>query len=113
MKFSINTYFDDQDGSFVAENYFINGEQVSEEEYDAVIEEFEGEEDFENEVDTCECENDDCDCLECTLDYFVEQIQEINGGCPGCIREVLESFLDTIVDHIVIEDIDENDEYLN
>jgi hypothetical protein len=126
VKFSINTYFDDQDGSFVAENYFINGEQVSEEEYDAVIEEFDGIEDFDDEVETCECEIEccadceynetgECDCPECTVEKYIEIIQDIiknTGGCGGCIGNALRDFMFDIVDHIVIEDMDDN-EYIN
>jgi len=110
LKFSINTYFDDQDGSFVAENYFINGEQVSEEEYDAVIKEFDG---VDDEVETCECdeccadceynETGECDCPECTILKYVQAIQEMTGGCPGCIEEQLRFFMGDIIDHIVIE----------
>ena len=59
----------------------------------------------------CEFEEDDdcCDCLECTLDYFVERIQETGCECEGCIRQVLVEFLCEIVDHIVVEDIEDDD----
>ena len=60
--------------------------------------------DFDEYDEDEECEENECDCIECTLDKYVEQIQEINGGCPHCIRLVLEDFLGCIVDHIVVED---------
>lgn len=41
----------------------------------------------------------ECDCIDCTLDRYVAKIQEINGGCPHCIREVLSEFLVVVVDH--------------
>lgn len=96
MKLTVNTYFNDQDGKFICEKYFIDGEECSEEEYDDILDEFD-DENIENEADCC-------DCYECTINRYVEYIQEITGGCGGCIREVLESFADEIIDHIVIED---------
>ena len=92
MKLTVNTYFDDQDGEFICEKYFIDGEECSEEEYDEMLDEF-----YEDEVDCC-------DCYECTINRYVEYIQEVTGGCSGCIREALEDFADEIIEHIVIED---------
>jgi len=92
MKLTVNTYFDDQDGEFICEKYFIDGEECSEEEYDEMLDEFD-----EDEVDCC-------DCYECTINRYVEYIQEVTGGCSGCIREALEDFADEIIEHIVIED---------
>jgi len=102
MKLTVNTYFNDQDGEFICEKYFIDGEEVSEEEYDDMLDEFDDEFDDEDEVDCC-------DCYECTINRYVEQIQEITGGCSGCIREALEDFADEIIEHIVIEDAEVNE----
>lgn len=93
------------------EYFWIDGKEVD---GDAYFYEMEIENKLENdkllkqieieEEDECDC----CDCIECTLDRFVDQIQEINGGCPHCIREVLQEFLCEIVEHIVIEDAEED-----
>lgn len=61
-------------------------------------------EDEEYEYDCC----DYCDCVECTIERYVEELQEITGGCPGCIRDVLMEFFCDIVEHIVIEDAEED-----
>lgn len=103
MKFAEETYFEDSTGEFICKKFKMNNEEVSEDYFNEELEEFEGPDDEELE------ENDFCDCVNCTLDRFTMQLQEITGGCPGCIRDVLCDFLDEIVDHIVVEDIN-NDE---
>ena len=49
-----------------------------------------------------------CDCINCTIDRFTEELQELMGGCSGCIREVLCDFFETMVDHIIIESLEED-----
>jgi len=88
---------------YIASKYFVDGEECSEDEYEELVDML----DSENEK--FEDEEDFCDCYECTIDRYVELLQEITGGCPGCIREALESFCDEIVDHIVIEDMEDDD----
>lgn len=89
------------DGNIVdSDLYFFEMDKERELEIEKLTEE-------ENEIDN------ECDCPECTLDRYTEIIQEITGGCPGCIREVLENFMMDIVDHIVIEDIEEETNQLN
>lgn len=105
MKLTINSYYDNQNGDYIATKFYIDGQECSEEEYCEMVDSLN---DASNEnVDVNE--NDECDCMECTLDRFSEQIQEITGGCFGCIREVLQDFLCEIVEHIVIEDVSENE----
>jgi len=115
MKLTINTYFDDYSGEFVGETFAINDEKCSEEDYEGQLEVFEVLE--EDEVETCECDSDccadceynetgECDCPECTIEKYIEIIQDIfenTGACGGCIGNALESFMYEIVDHIVIE----------
>ena len=102
MKLSNILYFDDEDGSFVAEKFFIDGNEVSEDGYEAML----------VELDEANCvDNDDeeqCDCVNCTLDRFTEEIYELANGqiCPGCVREILCDFLDEIA-NIVVEDVEE------
>jgi len=125
MKLSYNIYFDNEDGKFIAEKYFIDGEECSEEEYDEMMDEFDEVNDVDEE--TCECDSeccldceynqsDFCDCPKCTIEKYIEIIQNIfetTGDCGGCIGNALKDFMFEIVDHIVIEDIDENEEYIN
>jgi len=127
MKLSNSIYFDDQTGEFIAEKFYIDGNEVCEDDYEAMLDEFD-EVNSEEEVmidENCECDSeccmdceyntsDECDCPECTLDKFTELIQEITGGCPGCIREILADFMFEIIDHIIIEDAEETaPEYIN
>lgn len=102
MKLSVHTYFDNEDGSFVAERYFIDGNEVSEDAYDEMMEE------MDKANDCCEEENC-CDCYECTIDRYVQLLSEITGGCPNCIRSVLDCFCDDIIEHIVIDSVDEGE----
>jgi len=103
MKLSYNIYFDDEDGKFIAEKFFIDGHQVSEEEYDDMLDEFDEIND-EDEVDPCEY----CECRGCCeedvqgftyedlLDVFVDKLLDTEG-CPGCIRDVLDEFADIFI----------------
>ena len=108
MKFTVNIYFDDQDGSFVSENYFINGNQVSKQEYDVLIEEYEMNEENCNENDNfdecngCEevvCEYcDDCEDCEIPADMCVDihiveelasEFEESDCQCRSCLRNTI------------------------
>ncbi len=122
MKLTETLYFDDEDGKYIASKYFIDGDQVSEEDYEDFLDSL----DFEDEIETCECESDccadceynetgECDCPECTIEKYIERILEIGGSnmCVGCLREALTDFMFEVVDHIVVENIDENEEYIN
>jgi len=98
MKLSINSYFDDQTGEFIAEKYFIDGNEVSEEDYDLMLEEFDEVNCLENEIDPCEgcecrgcCEEEEGFDYEDLLDIFVDKIMN-TGGCPGCIKDILDEF---------------------
>lgn len=53
-------------------------------------------------------EEDECDCPECTVLKFTEKILE-SCGRPECIENILKEFLGTIIDHIVVEDIEDED----
>lgn len=55
-----------------------------------------------------EDQEDFCDCPECTILRYSQEIQEITGGCHGCIEECLTRFFIDIVEHILIENDDEN-----
>jgi len=108
MKLTVNHYYDDENGEYIASKYYIDGEECSFEDYEDFIEELNGEDECDGNCDECslhdQSESKECDCLECTLDRFTEELEEITGGCPGCIRECLEGFCDEIVMHIVVED---------
>ena len=103
MKLSNILYFDDEDGKFIAEKFFIDGNEVSEEGFEEML----------DELDEANCvdDEDQCDCVNCTLDRFTQEIYELANGqiCPGCVREILCDFLDEIVAHIVVEDVEENE----
>lgn len=93
------------------EEYFIDGEQVSAEDYfeEMEFETFEDDELCDGDCDNCEgyCEEDDeepeCDCPECTVLKYTEKILDVHG-CPCCIERILKEFMGTVIDHIVIED---------
>ena len=95
MKLSIDEYYDDRTGEFVGSRYAINDEPCSENDFDEMFEEL-------NFSDYEDC----CDCVDCTIDRYTEELQELTGGCPGCIREVLCDFFDCMVD-LVVETIED------
>lgn len=106
MKFSENHYYDDQDGSYITSKYFVNGEEYSENDYSELLDEF----DIMDYDVVDEDEDDCCDCVDCTINRYAEMIYELANGqiCPGCVHDVFESFFETMVDHIVIESIEDN-----
>ena len=62
--------------------------------------------------DFCDCENEGCECEDCKiegfdygelLEIFTKRIQD-TGGCPECIKEILDEFAD-----IFISDYDEDE----
>lgn len=121
MKVTINEFYEDRTGEYITTKYLVDGEPITEEEYDSLMEtldeininnicEDEVCEFGEFECDECKFndEVDQCDCPDCTLDRYSQILSEMTGGCIGCIRDVLESFLSTVIDHIVIEDIEED-----
>jgi len=85
--------------------YFFELDREKELEANKLLKEKENE-DYED--DCC----DHCDCYECTIERYVQLLCELTGGCPNCIRMALECFCDDIVEHIVVENI-EDDENLN
>jgi len=105
LKLTLDTYFDDFSGEFICEKFKINEENCSEDDYEEMYDQF----DSVNCVDVDDDE-DQCDCVNCTLDRFTEEIYELANGqiCPGCVREVLCDFLDEIVSHIIVEDVEED-----
>jgi len=58
MKFTVNNWYDDQNGEYIATKYYIDNEEVIFEEYRDLIESF-TEENYEEECDG--------NCEECTL----------------------------------------------
>jgi len=116
LKLTENHYYDDKTLEFICTKYYVDGDQIEYEDYMDLVDDLNIDEndcdEIENECDycdgCCECDNDQCDCPECTILKYVELIQEINGGCPHCIESVLRDFMINIIDHIIIEDIDEN-----
>jgi len=116
MKLVETLYFDDEDGKYIASKYFINGDQVDEEDYEEFLNGLDFEDDEEEICGCDECcadceynETGECDCPECTIEKYIERILELGGSdmCVGCLREALTDFMYDIVDHIVIEDIDD------
>ena len=102
MKLSIDEYYDDRTGEFVGSRYAINDEPCSEDYFNEMFEEL--------NFSDCDDECDYCDCVNCTIDRYVEMIYELANGqiCPGCVHDVLESFFDTMVGHIMIESLEGN-----
>jgi hypothetical protein len=106
--FTSESIFNIESGKW-EERFWIEGQLVDGDEY---FFELEREKDLENEklLKECEIEDDEddfCDCPECTILRYVEEIQEITGGCPGCIEECLTRFFVDIVEHIIIENDDD------
>jgi len=119
--FKNESIWDKENGQWV-ESFMIDGKEVQEDVYYKELEneelvEDDCEQDKQDQCECCNCEDKDtcedyectcdelieeneCDCIDCTLDRYVERIQEINGGCPNCIKEVLAEFLVCVVDHI-------------
>jgi len=130
LKLTINEFYDDEDGKYIATKYYINSEECSEEDYDDMLDQLDeiniGDE-VCDEVETYECEIEccadceynetgECDCPECTIEKYIERILELGGSdmCPGCLREALTDFMYEVVDHIVVENMNDNEnEYIN
>ena len=90
------------------ECFWIDGQEVNGDDYFYELDQ-EKEIEINKLKEAIEIEEDDfCDCVECTIERYVEELQEITGGCPGCIRDVLMEFFCDIVEHIVIEDAEED-----
>ena len=102
MKLSIDEYYDDRTGEYIGSRYAINDEPCSEDDFNEMFEEL----NFSDYDD----EDDDCDCVNCTIDRYVEMIYELADGqiCPICLRDIMCDFFETMVDHIVIESIEDN-----
>jgi len=108
--FTSESFYDVKTGQW-EDRYWIDG---IEKDGDLYYFELEREKDLETEklLKECEIEDDECDCCgcyECTIDRYTELLSEITGGCPHCIRNVLDCFCDDIIEHIVIEDMDESE----
>jgi hypothetical protein len=109
--FSTESMWDNESQQFV-EYYYIDGKEVSLDEYDEAMqnEVTEDEDDFcdgncEN-CDSCEDEDDeesDCDCIDSTIHKYTQMILDTKG-CPNCIEEILKDFICTIADHLEIDD---------
>lgn len=101
MQTKIIHYYDDQTLEHVAQRFFIDGEEVSFEDY---VDFAEGLNDGDCE-DTDDCTEDEVNCCECDkcpqpsieelLDIYTERLQGLI--CPHCIKEVLEDFLTEII----------------
>jgi hypothetical protein len=104
----------------ICETFYCNGQEITEVQFMGVLEdlksddvyEYEDNENFENGTEepceNCSCADcetiEECDCIDCTLDRYTKQIQEINGGCPFCIKRVLQDLMCCVVAHIVVEE---------
>jgi len=60
MKLTINEYYDNQDGKYIATKYLIDGEEVSKEEYYDMLDAF----DDVNQVDEVD-PSEYCECRDC------------------------------------------------
>lgn len=104
--FQTETIYDAKTDEWV-EKYWVNGQEV-----DADLYFFEIERERDLEIQKLEEQEDEmdelCDCPECTLDRYTGILSEMTGGCSGCIREVLQDFMMDVVDHIVIEDMEDD-----
>lgn len=90
MKLSVNDYFDDEDGKYIATKYFIDGEECSENDYFDMLEELdeiEYEDDEVEEIEIC-----GCPCCEGNnyLEVVIDKINEVmemfesNCACDDC-----------------------------
>lgn len=92
MKFTRSEYYDDQDGKFVAEKFYINGDEVCEDEFFEMLEdleEFNGENDEIAYYENDEIEYDDCcpcDCP-CETNSFLVAVTDL-------VNDTLEMFED-------------------
>lgn len=85
MKLSNILYFDDEDGKFIAEKFFIDGNEVSEEGFEEML----------DELDEANCVDDDdsdeeieiCDCPCCESNSYLQVITDT-------INDVMEMFED-------------------
>lgn len=96
IRLTVANTFDDN-GNLKGSQYFANGRIVSEDEYLAILKEtnladeiFEKDEVYEN----CKS-NEECYCLDCTIERYIEAIQNTDG-CPNCIKDILYDFVEEI-----------------
>lgn len=92
----------DENGN-VNECFICDGQYILPDTYYTLEEELELEEymDFEDDYtgELAEYNYDEpCDCVDCTIDRYVDKISSLGLVCPHCIRECLESFVDELLD---------------
>lgn len=93
MKLGYNVYFDDEDGSLIAEKFFINGEECPEDAYDEMMEQFENANEEECEgIEICDCP--DCESknyLQIVTDTINDVFEMVSNpdACNDCKFEAL------------------------
>jgi hypothetical protein len=81
--------------------YLCDGQEILPESYYALesdLEECMDCDDFDDELAEYNYDEEPCDCIECTIDRYTEQIANLGLVCPHCVREVLEQMVDEILD---------------
>jgi hypothetical protein len=103
METSIKFYYDNETHELVAQRYFINGEEVSAEDFEDVsgdqveILDEEADIDFECEGNCDQCEFGEEDE---TISDIIEDYKDMiiaTEGCESCIQRILEEFFEEIV----------------
>ncbi len=99
--FESQSLYDSSLGQYI-EHFWIDGEETD---CDTYFQEIENEKYIEEKK--LKEENNCYDCCDYNemLDYFVGRILD-TGGCPECIKEVLDQFADLIED-VIIEEFEE------
>ena len=91
------------------EEYFIDGKQVSADDYfeEMEFETFEGNE-CDGDCEKCSEyeEENSCDCLDCTVERYKDMILNTNG-CPCCVEDILKDFVCTIAEKLGVFDNEE------
>jgi hypothetical protein len=117
LKLTINEYYDDQTGEYIATKFYIDGAECSEDDYDEML-------DALGSIDKCDCDCEECpgesnwflrattDAVNDTLEMF-----EDPNTCDDCKFQALMDLVTMGVDgalqgYIVRKD-DDNGRYLN
>lgn len=111
-------YMDDTTGEIVASKYFINGREVSIQEYSDVLEadedNYETKEDCDGNCENCDLnDKDEEETIEELVDNFANDlISELeNVFCPHCQKEIIIQKLYELVDEVeecILNDLDED-----
>lgn len=87
--FSTESMYDAKNGEWI-ETYYMNGEEISFEQY--------CDEQEQEAIKTVDEEDCNCECIDCITERYIGILQETS--CPECISEILYDYLGEVLNRI-------------